>query len=75
MSQRHKGIEHNKADCPKCGRSQVAGGIDHETGHIILRYHKTKPRGPWCSNRTRVDAGPASPLLAHALDIARRNTR
>lgn len=62
--------QHARADCPSCGRN-IAGGVDHETGHIILRYHKRQPGGPWCSGRSRVDAGPASPVLDAAYRISR----
>lgn len=68
-----KGVEHVRADCPNCGRLNVPGGVDHETGHIWLRRHLRATGGPWCSNKERVDAGPASPLLAAALAIAQRD--
>lgn len=64
------GGQHARADCPACGRLSVAGGVDHETGQVILRRHKTAG-GVWCSDRGRVDAGPASPLLDRAFRIAR----
>lgn len=54
MSQNRKGITHARANCPVCHRLSVAGGIDRETGHIVLRQHKT-PAGAWCSSGRRLD--------------------
>jgi hypothetical protein len=66
-----KGVEHARADCPVCGRAGVPGGVDHETGHVILRRHKWPNAHYLCSGGRRVDAGPASPLLDSAFRIAK----
>ncbi len=71
----HKGGQHARADCPACGRPDVPGGVDRQTGHIWLRRHTTKPgSGIWCSNRERVDAGPGSPLLDFAYKLVTQSS-
>ncbi len=64
------GVQHARGNCPRCARHNVPGGVDHETGHVILRSHKLPDGGGWCSNKERVDAGPASPILDAAFRAA-----
>jgi len=48
------GVTHAHGFCPKCHRN-VAGGVDHSTGRIWLRRHKTQPRGgKWCGEDGKV---------------------
>jgi len=47
------GVTHARGYCPSCYR-EVAGGVDHDTGRVVLRYHKRRPGGEWCSGRQRM---------------------
>lgn len=49
------GIAHARGICPECHRD-VPGGVDHDTGRVILRSHKARNSTEWCSNRQRLTA-------------------
>lgn len=49
------GGTHARGFCPACYRD-APGGVDHETGRVILRRHRVKAGGDWCSDGDRLQA-------------------